>query len=352
MDEARWRAALLLDLARMAKRTRGMTLCAIFFGGGTPSLMSGATVGALIDAATGHWPVADALEITLEANPSSAEAGRFRDYRAAGVTRLSIGIQALRDDALRFLGRLHGREDALAALRLARETFPRHSFDLIYARPGQTCADWRAELDEALALSGGHLSLYQLSIEADTAFHRRHRRGEFCLPDEELAADLYELTDAMTQEAGLPAYEISNHARPGEECRHNLIYWQGGHYVGIGPGAHGRLPDGTGGAVATEQEKHPERWLAALARGEGVKEEKIAPLMRAEEALMMGLRLSAGISRETFLRLTGQRLEAVVDAAVSADLVARGLLIDDGAHLRASPNGRLLLNALTGALLA
>lgn len=353
VDEPRWRQALLDDARRAAGETAGMRVRSVFFGGGTPSLMSGATVGALIDAVAAHWSLADDLEISLEANPSSAEAGRFRDYRRAGVNRLSIGVQALDDEALRFLGRLHGKDEALRAIGMARETFERTSFDLIYARPGQTLERWRAELGAALALHGGHLSLYQLTIEADTAFARRHQRGEFALPDEHLAADLFELTDSMTREAGLPAYEISNHARPGEECRHNLIYWQGGYYAGIGPGAHGRLPGADGQAIATEQPKRPEDWLKAVSSGGGAASRAIIPRrVRAEEAVMMGLRLSGGIDRHGFRRLTGIALDAVIDPAALADLAAEGLLENSATTLKATARGLLLLNALTGALLA
>jgi oxygen-independent coproporphyrinogen-3 oxidase len=336
IDQARWRAALLAECAWFRRHTGAQAVTSIFFGGGTPSLMEPATAGALIEAIHRLWPVATGAEITLEANPTSVEAGRFRDFRAAGVNRLSLGVQALDEAALRFLGRRHDRAEALAALDLARRVFPRFSFDLIYARPGQTAAAWRAELAEALALAGGHLSLYQLTIEDGTAFARR----DIALPGEDESAALFEATQEMTEAAGLPAYEVSNHARSGEECRHNLVYWLGGDYVGVGPGAHGRLA-----GEAWRQHRTPDTWLAAVERdGHGTKERvTLDPAVRAEERVMMGLRLSAGIDWEV--------ARTVVDGGALARMEEGGFVELVGGRLRVTAAGRLVLNAVTAELL-
>ncbi len=360
VDQERWREALLQELSYMASRTQGYRVGSVFFGGGTPSLMPPETVAAVIAGISRLWSVDDDLEITLEANPSSVEAARFAGYREAGVNRVSLGIQALDDEALSFLGRLHNASEALAALEVARKTFDRYSFDLIYARPEQTLQGWRDELARALELHGGHVSLYQLTIEQDTAFYRRHKRGEFALPDEDLAADLFALTDEMTKDAGLFAYEISNHARKGEECRHNLTYWQAGYYVGVGPGAHGRLPVVNAGgevfrgeALATAQEKRPELWLEQVnSCGHGTNaEERISAETRAHEAVMMGLRLTDGIDKTLFADRIGTPLASVIDGDALADLVALGFLEDSPRRLRTTDEGRLLLNSLTGRLL-
>ena len=292
-DEARWTRALIQDLEHQAELTAGRAVGSVFFGGGTPSLMPPATVGKLLDEVRSHWAVPPDVEITIEANPNSAEADRFRAFAAAGVNRLSLGVQALDPAALRLLGRAHDREEAIAAIEHARTTFPRFSFDLIYARPGQSLAAWRQELDEALTLVGDHLSVYQLTVEASTAFATMKRRGELVVPAEEDAAALFETTQDRLAARGLPAYEISNHARPGAECRHNLAYWRYQDYVGVGPGAHGRLTiDDV--KHATRQARMPERWLAAVEkRGTGT--EEMAPIDRdsaVEEMLMMGLRLT------------------------------------------------------------
>ncbi|HLO76499.1 MAG TPA: radical SAM family heme chaperone HemW, partial [Magnetospirillum sp.] len=256
IDQPRWRAALLAELEHFAQAKPGATVTSIFFGGGTPSLMEPATAGALIERVAALWPTAPGLEITMEANPSTVEAGRFRDFRAAGVGRLSLGVQALDDQSLKFLGRRHDAGEALAALGVAGRLFPRFSFDLIYARPGQSPAAWRAELARALSLAGDHLSMYQLTIEDGTAFAPAHARGDFELPSEDDQAAMFEITQELTAAAGLPAYEVSNHARPGGECRHNLTYWLGGDYVGVGPGAHGRL-----NGQALRQHRAPDIWL-------------------------------------------------------------------------------------------
>ncbi|HZF41855.1 MAG TPA: radical SAM family heme chaperone HemW [Sphingomonadaceae bacterium] len=292
VDQAAWRDALLADLAWEAALLPGRRLTSIFFGGGTPSLMPPATVAALIDAALAHWPAAPDLEITLEANPSSVEAARFADLSAAGVNRVSLGLQSLDDAALRFLGRAHGVAEGLAALDTAQGSFARVNFDLIYALPGQDVAAWEAQLARALAFGTGHLSLYQLTIEPGTRFAAMAVRGELAHPDPDLGADLYAVTAALTDAAGLPAYEISNHARPGEESRHNLAYWRYLDYAGVGPGAHGRRL-----LSRTQRHRKPENWLAGVAaHGHGiVEQELLEPAERATEALLMGLRLAEGI---------------------------------------------------------
>jgi oxygen-independent coproporphyrinogen-3 oxidase len=352
IDQGRWRQALLAELDHYAAATTGRRLASIFFGGGTPSLMEPATAAALIERAARHWSVGPELEITLEANPTSVEAANFAALAAAGVNRLSLGIQALEDPALRFLGRGHSASEALAALDLARRHFPRFSFDLIYARPGQTEADWAAELERALALAGEHLSLYQLTIEENTAFAGAWRRGDFTLPPEETAARLYEITQARLTAAGLPAYEISNHARPGAECRHNLVYWQGGDYVGVGPGAHGRVTL-EGERYATRQHRAPEAWLQAVeAEGHATRERRALGLEeRRDELLMMGLRLSAGIGRARFKAIVGREIEETLAPSRVAPLLEAGFLELDELGLRASAEGRQRLDALLPRLL-
>jgi putative oxygen-independent coproporphyrinogen III oxidase len=352
IDQGRWRRALLAELDHYAALTAGRRLASIFFGGGTPSLMEPATAAALIDRAARHWPMEPDIEITLEANPTSVEAANFAALAAAGVNRLSLGIQALEDPALRFLGREHSASEALAALDLARRQFPRFSFDLIYARPGQTEAEWAAELERALVLAGEHLSVYQLTIEENTAFAGAWRRGDFVLPPEETAARLYEITQARLAAAGLPAYEISNHARPGAECRHNLIYWQGGDYAGIGPGAHGRLTL-AGARHATRQHRAPEAWLQAVeTKGHATRERRLLGLEeRRDELLMMGLRLSAGVGRRRFRIVVGREIEDALAPGALAPLVEAGFLELDAGGLRATAQGRQRLDALLPRLL-
>jgi putative oxygen-independent coproporphyrinogen III oxidase len=348
IEQDRWRDALIAELDHYAAETRGRRLVSIFFGGGTPSLMAPATTGAVIERAARHWSFARDIEVTLEANPSSVEAGKFRDFRAAGVNRLSLGVQALDDAALKFLGRAHDEGAALAAIELARQSFDRFSFDLIYARPGQTVAAWRAELDRAVALAGDHLSVYQLTIEKGTAFHTAHARGDFVLPDEDLAAALYETTQERLASAGLPAYEVSTPARPGGASRHNLVYWRYGDYVGVGPGAHGRLTLG-GAKLATRQRRAPETWLEAV-EAEGHATQERLPLgerERLEEMLMMGLRLVEGVPRARFRRELGAEPERLLDLRGTGDL----LVLDD-AGLRATAAGRQVLNAVLARLLA
>jgi putative oxygen-independent coproporphyrinogen III oxidase len=352
IDSARWTWALLADLDHHADLLPGREIGSVFFGGGTPSLMPPETVAALLDRLHQRWRVAADLEVTLEANPNSAEAARFRGFAAAGVNRMSLGVQALDPAALKFLGRAHGRAEALAAIELARESFPRFSFDLIYARPGQSLEGWRRELDEALGLAGEHLSLYQLTIEPGTAFATSARRGELVAPDEDLSAGLFEMTQERLVGHGLPAYEISNHARPGVECRHNLAYWRYRDYAGIGPGAHGRVTRG-GIKYATRQYRLPERWLAAVeAAGTGIEETAaIDPATMLEERLMMGLRLVEGVARADIESLVGESVEDWFGDRL-ARLVEGGFLVLDEHRLAATTAGRQRLNAVLAVLLS
>lgn len=347
IDVSAWRTALLTELDSMAALMPGETVSSIFFGGGTPSLMPPALAGALIERVRQLYPCDDRIEITLEANPNTAETARFRDFRAAGINRLSLGIQSLREESLRFLGRTHGVKEAFHAIELAAQHFDRYSFDLIYARPGQTLPEWEAELGEALRLAGRHLSLYQLTIEPNTAFHHAyHQRKAFTLPPDDDAAELYEWTLQRMADAGLPAYEISNHARPGEESRHNLSYWQGDAYLGIGPGAHGRIFN-NGQWHATHTLKSPERWLEIVQRNGHALEEKLALTthMRAEERVMTGLRLQSGLMWDD------SNIRAVIDQNAMQRLSALGLVAYDERTLRATPKGWPVLNQLIAELL-
>lgn len=343
IDEARFVAAYRRELRHWATLAPGRTVGSIFFGGGTPSLMSPAAVGTLLEEIGALWPIDAGVEVTLEANPSSVEAGRFGGYRTAGVNRVSLGVQSLSDAALRALGRLHTAAEAVAAIEVTRRTFARFSFDLIYARPQQTLAAWRAELGQALGLAGQHLSLYQLTIEAGTPFAALNALGKLVIPEEARAAEFYELTQTATAVAGLPAYEISNHAMPGEECRHNLLYWRYGEYAGIGAGAHGRVI-GSNGRWATSTERQPERWLAAVeADGHAIVEASVlTPDEQADEALLMGLRLSEGIDLDGLRKIAGA---SPSEPAVER-LIARGLLERQAYRLRATAAGRPVLNAL------
>jgi len=351
IDAKRWTRALLAETDRQAELAPDRRVASIFFGGGTPSLMPPATVAALVERVRAHWPVASDLEITLEANPNSAEAERFAGFAGAGVNRLSLGVQALDDDALRFLGRAHDHAEAVAAIGLARDIFPRYSFDLIYARPGQTAAEWDAELDAALRLAGEHLSLYQLTIEPGTAFATRAARGDLVVPDEDAATALFELTQSRLAAAGLPAYEISNHARPGCESRHNLAYWRYQDYLGIGPGAHGRLTRGTE-KFATQQRRAPEAWLEQVETGRGEPETTPIPRDSAlEELVMMGLRLGEGVPRARIEAMAGCEVERRF-ARTLPRLIDGGFLMLDGERLRATASGRQRLNAVLAALLA
>lgn len=349
VDIAQWQAALLADLAHEASVLPGRTLGSIFFGGGTPSLMPPGLVANLIEAATTHWTAKDDIEITLEANPSSVEAARFADLARAGVNRVSLGLQALDDATLGFLGRAHGVDEGLRALDTAQAQFGRVSFDLIYARPGQTLDHWQAELSRALSFGTGHLSLYQLTIEPGTRFETLVRRGELIPADDDHCADLFDITRSLTAAHGLPAYEISNHARPGEQSHHNLTYWRYGDYAGIGPGAHGRR-----GMLATERHRKPENYLAAIDRnGHGLSIER--PLdagTRAMEALLMGLRLTEGVDLTRIAALSGVAEADLIDRAATEKLAALGLVHMTGAHLSVTEQGMPLLDALLAELVA
>ena len=347
IDEAGWRDALLADLAHEVALLPGRRVTSIFFGGGTPSLMDPATTGAVIDAVARHWSLDANCEITLEANPNSVEAARFAGYAKAGVGRVSLGLQALDDGALKQLGRAHSVREGLAALDIAQAHFGRVSFDLIYDRPAQTRAAWEAELTRALGFGTEHLSLYQLTIEPSTAFARLHADGKLVLPDADTSADLFEMTQAMTAAAGLPAYEVSNHARPGAASRHNLAYWRYDDYVGVGPGAHGRRL-----ATATERHKKPENWIAALAAtGSGLNiETPLDAETRATEALLMGLRLADGIDAAHFATRTGRTLEVTIDTAARDRLVAQGMIEARTDRLQLTPQGRPVVNAVLAAL--
>ena len=346
IDQDAWREALLADLAHEARLLPGRRLSSIFFGGGTPSLMSPSTIESLIASATSHWMPADEIEITLEANPNSVEAGRFADLAAAGVNRLSLGLQSFDDPALRFLGRAHSVTEGLCALEIAQANFARVSVDVIYALPGDTEKRWHKSLERALSLGTTHLSLYQLTIEPGTRFATMAARGDLQPLGSDEAAALYELTDAMTSAAGLPAYEISNHARSGHESRHNLTYWRYGDYAGIGPGAHGRRL-----GMRTVRHRKPENFLSALARNDrGIAEEApLSPAEAADEALVMGLRLVEGIDVDQLSR----RFEiSVVDWSRVDRLVDSHYLAREGSRVATTAKGRLLLDAILGEIAA
>jgi oxygen-independent coproporphyrinogen-3 oxidase len=352
VDQHRWRRALLAELDHYAGQTPERPVTSVFFGGGTPSLMAPETVAAVIARVGESWRLAPDAEITLEANPTSVEAGRFAAYRAAGVNRVSLGVQSLNDDALGFLGRRHSAREAIQAVEIAQGCFPRVSFDLIYARPGQTVTDWRAELSQALALGTEHLSVYQLTIEPGTVFHGAWRRGELVPPGEETAAALYEGTQEVLEGAGLPAYEISNHARSGAESRHNLTYWRYGDYAGIGPGAHGRLSLG-GQKLATRQHRAPEAWLDAVERA-GHATRSASPLSRDQrlaELVMMGLRLREGVARAAFRRELESDPEDLLDCARLSHLREAALVSLDATGLRATAAGRQRLDGVLDYLL-
>ena len=350
VDEARFVRAFEAEIAATAARLPGRTVSTIFFGGGTPSLMKPQSVQAILDCIGKHWSVAPGVEVTLEANPTSVEATRFRGYRAAGVNRVSLGVQALDDASLKELGRLHTAQEALDAVAVARANFERYSFDLIYARPRQTPAAWGLELKRAIAEAAEHLSLYQLTIEQDTPFFGLYKAGKLVIPDDDTGRDLYDMTQSTCADAGLPAYEVSNHARPGAECRHNLVYWRGHEYAGIGPGAHGRL-NIDGRRYATETEKRPESWLMRVeAAGNGlIVDEKLTSGEAADEFLLMGLRLAEGIDPERFTALAGRTL----------DPKRISILRDEGAvettadgRLRVTQSGFPVLDAVVADLAA
>ena len=350
IDQKQWEIAYLAEIGRLAAETPGRVLESVYFGGGTPSLMQPELVDAILQKVRASWPMVNDPEITLEANPTSVEAGRVWGCRAAGVTRVSMGFQALDDGHLQRLGRLHSVAEARRALQIATSVFDRVSFDLIYARQDQTLEAWRRELTEALAMAEGHLSLYQLTIEDGTAFGDRFAAGKLRgLPDEDLAADLYQLTQELCEAAGYAAYEVSNHARPGQDSRHNLIYWRGGDYLGIGPGAHGRLTL-AGSRAATEAPKNPAVWLAAVASGQPgeMARAALSPTEHATEYLLMSLRLAEGLDLARFEAIAGRPLAA---AAIDR-LEALDLLRVQGGRLIASVSGRMVLNGILRELSA
>ena len=351
-DQKRYAAALLAELAWFAERTQGRTVSSVFFGGGTPSLMEPQTVETVIAGIRSHWPMRNSVEISLEANPTSVEADNFQGYAQAGVNRVSLGVQALNDADLKALGRQHSADEALAAFQVARDNFERVSFDLIYARPRQTIADWQAELTAALEIAVDHLSLYQLTIEPGTAYYDLHRRGKLAVPDDDTGAEFYELTQTICSAAGLNAYEISNHAKPNAQCQHNLIYWQGGDWAGIGPGAHGRIGVEKGETrqrIGTSTQKNPEIWLSNVEEsGHGlISEQVLSNEEAADEVLLMGLRLTKGVDLAHYQSLGG-----------SIDVPARETLANDGLidwsqeenRLWLTPKGRLLANGVIAAL--
>ncbi len=350
VDEARFLAAFQAELAHRAFDAPGRTVRSVFFGGGTPSLMNPATVAGILDAIAAHWTVDPQAEITLEANPTSVEAERFRGYRAAGINRVSLGVQAMNDRDLKALGRLHTVDEAMAAVAVASSIFARSSFDLIYARPDQTPAEWASELEGAIDRAAEHLSLYQLTIEPDTIFERLHRAGKLKTPDEEVSRPLWDVTQEVTEKRGLPAYEISNHARPGAESRHNLIYWRYNDYAGVGPGAHGRLTT-YNGRRAQATERHPEMWLTVVeAEGHGlVSDESLSPEEQGDEFLLMGLRLREGIDPQRFEQLSGRAL----DGRRVASLIDDGMVEQTAeGRLRVTTEGFPVLDAVVADLAA
>ncbi len=352
VEQDRWKAALLREMETTAAHVRDREVASIFFGGGTPSLMPASTVEALIDRVHKLWPTNPTIEITLEANPTSIETESFPNFKRAGINRVSMGVQSFDAQELKFLGREHSVDEAQRAITLARDTFERYSFDLIYARPNQTLTAWESELAHALTLAGNHLSLYQLTIEENTAFHHAYAKGGFTMPDEAQSEALYRLTESMLAERGLRAYEVSNYATPGQESRHNLAYWQGTEYVGIGPGAHGRLHI-EGKRFATTTLKSPERWLEAVTRDGHATElwSEIDRQTEIEERLMMGLRLSTGIRYDSFKNQTGYDLRDYLDPKKLILFRAQNLLENTDDAIITTLNGRLVLGTLTGELL-
>ena len=347
VDAMSFATALGTELRWFAERTKGRTVSSVFFGGGTPSLMPPQAVGHVLDTIGALWSVAPNVETTLEANPTSIEAENFRGYRAAGVNRVSVGVQALKDDDLKALGRQHSAQEALAAFRLAARIFPRVSFDMIYARPNQTAAEWRDELSQALTEQQGHMSLYQLTIEPGTAYFDLYERGRLVTPSDDRAAELYDLTQELTEKAGLSTYEVSNHAVPGQESQHNLLYWRYGEYAGVGPGAHSRIADGDN-RLALAAERHPETWRALVqSQGNGITTNTVVtPPEQASEYLLMGLRVSEGIDLDRYAALAGRE----IDSAKIAGMKSMGLIKRQGQRLMATADGRKLLNAVIAEL--
>ncbi len=348
IDQARYAAAFERELEHFAALTPGREVQSIFLGGGTPSLMEPTTVGRILDKISALWSVSPTVEVSLEANPSSVEAERFKGYRAAGVNRVSLGVQALNDHDLKLLGRLHDTAQARAAIEIARQTFPRLSFDLIYARPNQSVEAWRAELGQAIDLAADHLSLYQLTIEQGTPFFALHKAGKLIVPDQDVAADLFEATQDLCAARGLPAYEVSNHAVPGAECQHNLIYWRYGDYVGVGPGAHGRISVGST-KRATSVEPHPETWLENV-EGHGhasIEDQPLTEEEQGDEFLLMGLRLVEGVDLSRYEQISGRS----VDTRRLTQLLDHGMVELIGNHgVRATPDGVYVLDAVVADL--
>lgn len=353
VDHARWRSALVRELGHYANIAGPRQVTSIFFGGGTPTLMEPETAAAVIEATGRHFTLSEDIEITLEANPTSIEASHLAAFAKAGINRVSLGVQALDDGALAFLGRTHSAKEAISAIKIAADTFERYSFDLIYTRPGQTPGMWQHELERALALARGHISVYQLTIEQGTPFYLAQARGDLKLPTEDFSADLFETTQDVLSLAGMQAYEISNHAVPGHECRHNMTYWEYGDYLGIGPGAHGRLT--TAGQVhATRQHRAPEIWLQRVEK-EAHATQTFEPLdapTTAGELAVMGLRLSSGIDADNFRTRTGTELDASIDVAALQRLEEAGFVVHDSGCLKATQAGRQRLDAIITALFA
>jgi oxygen-independent coproporphyrinogen-3 oxidase len=352
IDEKRWEKALLKEMEGLGEKTQGRLLKTVFFGGGTPSLMRPGTVETILSSLSRYWQIDKGLEVTLEANPNSIEASKFKDFRSSGINRVSIGIQSLQDQSLRFLGRSHGRKEALEALKIAQTFFDRFSFDLIYARPDQSLVEWEKELREGLSYAGDHLSLYQLTIEPGTAFHKLYLRGELTLPEGDMAADFYEKTQEIMENKGLPSYEVSNHAAKGQECQHNLLYWRYEDYGALGPGAHGRL-NLNGLRRSFKNIKAPELWLEAVeAKGQGVDEEVfLSQEEQFVEMMMMGLRLKEGIQKERIKHLMAKEIDELIPLSVLETLQEEGFIDFSGAMIKATKKGLQCLNAVLAELL-
>jgi len=352
VDQSLWRAAFKTELAYIAEFTKGKNLSSIFFGGGTPSLMEAQTVASILADANTHWAFDDDIEITLEANPTSIEAQKFQDFKAAGINRVSVGVQSLNDDALQFLGREHNAREAVRALEIAQKTFDRFSFDLIYARPDQTLKEWEEELSRAIDLSKGHISLYQLTIEQGTPFYIQHNRGDFKIPETDLAADLYELTNKIMADANMPAYEVSNYAAEGHQSKHNMIYWRYDDYAGVGPGAHGRVTV-DGAKYATRTHRAPDIWLERnKAQGHGYHAfEKLDAAQSFEECFMMGMRIAEGVSIEKLEHLSGKKFADIFTSDKINSLAQEGLIIVTQTHIKPTQKGMQRLNSIMSYLL-
>lgn len=352
IEEERWRNALLAELNYLKGKAPDFKVASIFFGGGTPSLMAAKTVEEVIFTISNLWKMSDNVEITLEANPTSAEAQKFYDFKSAGVNRVSIGVQSLDDKELAFLGREHSASEAIKTIETAKKVFSRYSFDLIYARPNQKIEEWDRELSQALTLAGGHLSLYQLTIEENTAFYHLYKKGGFILPSDDEAEELYLFTEEKMRQNDFSAYEVSNYAREGEESRHNIGYWRGDSYIGCGAGAHGRISI-NGKRIATQTLKSPERWLENVEKQGHALEiwQELSLESEAEEMLMMGVRLSSGINYNNFIRKNGYDLRDYINLKKRDLYTEQGLLENDASNLKTTIKGRLLLNRLTAELL-